>query len=89
MKDAPSFLEQAAVGHLMRQRVLEGVLDVGKEPYLVQELRGLQSLESRLHDRLVGLGESLEQREWHVLADHCGNLQQVLVLRREPIDTRG
>ena len=39
--------------------------------------------------RLVGLGDRLEQRHRHVLADDRGGLQQALVLRREPIDARG
>ena len=39
---APPLLEQAAVGHLVGQRVLEGVLEVGEQARLVEELGGLQ-----------------------------------------------
>ena len=38
---APALLEHAVVGHLVGEGVLERVLEVGKEPRLVQELRGL------------------------------------------------
>jgi hypothetical protein len=37
----PPVLQQAVVGHLVRQRVFEGVFEVGKEPDLVEELRTL------------------------------------------------
>src|SRR5215470_5485653 len=44
---APLF-EQGAVGHFMRERVLEGVLGIREEPRLVEELRCLQPRESTL-----------------------------------------
>ena len=43
---APPVLEQAVVGHLVREGVLEGVLEVGHEPRLVEELGGLQVRET-------------------------------------------
>jgi hypothetical protein len=38
--------QQAAICHLMGQRVLEGVLGIGKEACLVEELGGLQAPEN-------------------------------------------
>ena len=42
VQDSPPLLEQTAVGHLVRQGVLEGVLALGKEPRLVEELGRLE-----------------------------------------------
>ena len=38
----PALVEQAAVGHLVGERVLERVLEVGEEARLVEELGGLE-----------------------------------------------
>jgi hypothetical protein len=50
--------QQALVGHLVRERVLERELDVRKEPDLVEELRGLQAgkISANLSLRRVGNG---------------------------------
>jgi hypothetical protein len=48
----PPLLEQTAVGHLVREGVFEGVLVVGKEPCLVQELGRLQVHEPSMQRRL-------------------------------------
>jgi hypothetical protein len=37
-----TLVEQAPVGHLVGQRVLERVLEVGKEPRFVEKLGSLQ-----------------------------------------------
>ena len=42
MQRSPPLLQQAAVGHLVRQGMLEGVFQLGEEARLVQELRGLE-----------------------------------------------
>ena len=42
---APALLQEAAVGHLMGERVFESVLHVREETGLVQELRSLQAAE--------------------------------------------
>src|SRR5262249_57073790 len=48
----PPLLEQAAVGDFVGERVLEGVLEVGKEARLVEELGGLQMAEPAPKRRL-------------------------------------
>ena len=72
VEGAPPVLEQAPVGHLVRQRVLERVLEVRKEPRLVEELGGLEVGEAAAERLLRHVGDGLEQRERHVLADDGG-----------------
>ena len=79
-------LEQRAVGDFMGERVLEGVLGIWKKPRLVQKLRLLQMRESPLHRVLRQLGHGVEQPEGDVLADDRGRLEQLLVVRWEPVD---
>jgi len=50
VESAPAVLKEASLGQLVSQRVLEGVLDVGEQARLVQELGRLQP------------GEALRQR---------------------------
>jgi hypothetical protein len=38
----PTVLEKAAVGNLVRERVLESVLEIGEEARLIQELGPLE-----------------------------------------------
>jgi hypothetical protein len=52
MKLAATFLQQAAVGDLVGERVLERVLEIRIEPDLVEELGGLQVVEPTT-ERLV------------------------------------
>ena len=60
VQDSPPLLEQAAVGHLVGEGVLEGILVVGKEPGLVEELGRLQvgeaAMQRSLGHRLPGAG---------------------------------
>ena len=51
VQHAPPLLEQAAVGHLVGQGVLEGVLQLGEEARLVQELGRLQVRETAVQRR--------------------------------------
>ena len=77
------------VRHLVRERVLERVLEVRKEPGLVEELRGLQVRELGAHLVLRRVGDGQEQRHGHVLADDGGGLEQSLGLGRQAVDARG
>ena len=63
VEGAPPLLEQAAVGDLVGEGVLERVLEVGEEARLVEELGGLEVGEPAAERRLRQLGERLEQRE--------------------------
>ncbi len=85
---AAPVLQQAPVGHLVRERVLEGVLQVREELRLVEELRLLQMREPAPQGLLRLLRDRREQRVGHVLADHRGRLQELLLLWRQPVDAR-
>jgi hypothetical protein len=86
---APSLTEQARVRDVVRQRVLERVLDVREQRGLVEELRGLELVEAGAQRVVVEAGDGAQEGERHVLADHGGGLEQPLVLGRQSIDARG
>jgi hypothetical protein len=48
MRGSPSILEHAGVGDFVRERMLEGVFDVGEQFCFVKKLRRLQSSETGL-----------------------------------------
>ena len=88
VKLTSTLLEEATVRHVVRERVLEGVLELRIKPGLVEEVGGLQAAESAMERVVRQLRDGPEQRERHVFANDRGHLQQPFVLRREPIDAR-
>jgi hypothetical protein len=74
VKLAPTVPQEPAVRDLVRERVREGVLEIRKQPGLVEELGGLQVVESATERLVRQLGDRLEQRERHFLADDGGDL---------------
>ena len=84
----PPLQQQAAVGHLVRQGVLEGVFRLGEQAGLVQELRRLQVRQAAVQRRLGHVGNGLQQGQGHLRANHRGGLEQPLLLRRQPVDAR-
>src|SRR5262252_446443 len=74
-------LEQTAVGDLMREGVLEGVLALGKEPRLVEKLSRLKVCQPAMQRVLGQLSNGLEQGEGHFGANHGSGLEQALFLR--------
>src|SRR5215469_12648957 len=89
MQHTPSLQQETAVGHLMRESMLEGVLEVGEERGLVEKLRCLQTGQLSTYLMLGRVGNRQEQRHWHVLADDRGRLNQSLGRRVKTIDPRG
>jgi hypothetical protein len=89
VKLAPPLLQQAAVGHLVGQRMLEGVLGLWEQAHLVQKLRGPETREGHPHRGVVRLGDRLEQRQRHIPAEHRGDLNEPLVFRRQAVNARG
>ena len=71
---------KVAVRDLVGERVLEGVLGIGRHARLVQELGGLQAVEPAAHCLVREIGDGLEQRSRHVLSDDGGDLEEVPVL---------
>ena len=57
----PPLLQQAAVGHLVGEGVLEGVVALGEEARLVEELGGLEVRQAAMQRRLGQLGNGLQQ----------------------------
>ena len=82
VKRAPAVLEQAPVGHVVGQRVLEGVFEIGKEPRLVQKFCGTKLAQAPAQCLLGYLGDSLQEPKGHIFADDRGGLEQTLVVGR-------
>src|SRR6185295_4289042 len=86
---APAIGEEAAVRHLLRERMLEGVLGIGKQACLVQELGGLQHRKLSAHALLGIISDRVQQDERDVLPDDGGRLQQLLLRWRKPVNPGG
>ena len=76
---AAALVEERPVRDLVGQRVLEGVLDLGEEARLVEELAGLQADEPVAEHVRVEPADGLQEWQRHVLPDGGGRLQQMLV----------
>src|SRR5437867_3385763 len=63
MESTPLFIEQAAVGDFLRERVLKRVFELRKEARLVEKLSGLQMGERPTQRLLREHGDGLQQRE--------------------------
>jgi hypothetical protein len=71
---------------LVRERVLEGVLEIREETRLVEELGGLEVSEPTTQVCFGPLGNGEQERERHILADDRGRLEQPLVLGCQAVD---
>jgi hypothetical protein len=76
MQGPPALAEQTTVRHLVGQRVLEGVLELGERLRLVEELRRLQVHQPTPQRFFIELGDAREQGEGHILADHRRRLEK-------------
>src|SRR5262245_13834543 len=85
---APALQQQATIRDLLRERMLEGVLKIRKQPRLVEELGRLQMFEPSTELVLREFGNRLEQWERHVLADDRRDLKEPLVFRGQTINAR-
>src|SRR5262245_37130728 len=74
MERAAALEEQVAVRDLVRERMLEGALGLREEAGFVEELRRLEPPQARAQGGLIQLGDRLQDRQRHVLADHGGHL---------------
>ena len=79
-------LEEAPVGDLVGEGMLERVLEVGKEPRFIEEFSGLEPVESPVEFIVGELSDRLEKPERDVFPDHRRGLQQAFVFWRDPID---
>ena len=71
------------------QHVAELILHARKQAEFVEQVAGLENGEVATGLVLGQVGDGLEQRERHILADDGRGLQQALGLRRQAIDARG
>ena len=86
---APPILQHASVRDLVRERVLERVLEVGEKLRLVHELGGLEVRKAPPQRFLVDLDNRAQKGERNVRPDDRGSLEHALFLRIEPVDARG
>ena len=88
MQRPPPLLQETAVGHLLRQGMLEGVGGLGEAVGLIEELGRLEVRQTLLQGRLRQLGDGLQQRHGDIHANDRGGLQEALGLRRQAVDAR-
>jgi len=88
VQGAPAIMEHAAVRDVVGEGVLERVLVLGEEACFVQELGRPEGRESTPEVGLGEIGDGLQERAGHVLADHGRRLEEPLVLGHQPIDAR-
>jgi hypothetical protein len=88
MEHPPPLLQETAIGHFVGEGMFESILPLGEQARFVQELRRLEMGQAALHSVFRQLGNSLQQREGHFHADGGSGLEQVLRLRRQPVNTR-
>ena len=86
MQRPPPLLEEAAVGHLMRQGMLEGILQLREEARLVQELCSLELSEVAVQVGVWQVGNGSQKGIRYLCANDRSGLQQALGLGREPVD---
>src|SRR5262245_9331035 len=84
-----TLVEQALVGDVLHQRVLERILRIREQTRLVEQLARSETPEGLRKALLVEIGDALEQRQRDLVANHRGALQEVLLVRSQPIDARG
>jgi hypothetical protein len=86
VQPAADIVEETAVRHLLRERVLERQPAGGHADGLVQELGGLQMTEAAAERRVGQLGHVSEERDIDVLADDGRDLQDGAVVVGEPVE---
>src|SRR5215467_15582782 len=89
VQQTASIAKHVGIGDLVRERVLERVFLLRKDPRLVNELARLQSCESFARCRIGRLGDVRQQRSRKLLPDHGRRLKQPLVVRVQPVDATG
>src|SRR5438128_11460703 len=88
MQHPPPLLEEAHVGYLMGQGVLEGVFALGEQARLVEKLGCLEVRNTAMQRLLGHLGNGVQQGEGDLGANDRGGLEQMLVLGWQSVDTR-
>jgi hypothetical protein len=82
MQPPPPLQQQATVGDLVRQGMLEGVFRLGEQAGLIQELRRLEVCQAAVQYVFGQLGNGLEQEQGYLGANDGRRLQEPLLLQR-------
>jgi hypothetical protein len=82
MERTSAFLEEAAIGDLVGQGMLEGEFALGEEPRLIEKLGGLQVGKAVVEYLLGHVGNGLQEWQGHLGANHGSRLQEALLLGR-------
>ena len=80
VEEAPPLVRENPVGDLLGEGMLEGVLDLGKEASLIEELSGLQVSEAVPDLFLRLLGDGPQEGQGDFPADDGRGLEQALRL---------
>jgi hypothetical protein len=89
VQNAPLVLQQAAVGHFVRERVLERIFELTTKTRLVEELGRLEVRQPPVQAVPWQIRDGLQECERHVLADDRAALEQVFLFRRKAIHAGG
>ena len=85
----PMLVQEPVVDDLVRQRVLEAVLELGEEADRVDELGGHEPVDDALELLLGLVGDRLKERKRHGVADDRTDLQDRFLGGAEAIDPSG
>ena len=80
MQPASALLEDTPIGHLMGEGMLEGVLTLGEQACLVEELSSLDVGEAAVEALRGHLDNGLQQGQRHFMANHGRGLEEALGL---------
>jgi hypothetical protein len=78
----PPLQQEAVVGHLVCQGMLEGVFRLGEQARLIQELRRLEVHQAAMQRFLGHVSNGPQQGEGHLRTNDGSGLEQTLLLRR-------
>ena len=87
MQRLPAALEQAVVGRVLDQRVLEAIVGLRRRALDEQEVGVGKPIQRRLQRRLVEFGDVAQQRIGKLASKHRADLRD-LARRPEPIEAR-
>src|SRR5260370_12786107 len=89
MKGSTLLMEESAIDDFMRERMLEGVLEVGEAARFVEKLSRLEVTQPATERLLVLVRDRLEEGKGEVLPDDRGSLEEPFLLGGQTVDARG
>src|SRR5260370_11777161 len=89
MKGSTLLMEESAIDDFMRERMLEGVLEVGEAARFVEKLGRLKVTQPATEHLLVLVRDRLEEGKGDVLPDDRGSLEEPFSLGGQAVDARG